>query len=175
MYWSLDGKEKKGKKKVQGSGCRSPSVSQPTRITTIPLSVVKCQDFLQHWCSVSNTKMSRNSLPERAAVTAPSLPAFIPSVIATAMISFALGYWVGVGSSLLPFSGPQRHRRRSSPVPGKEGTSSSSENSSEDETDSLAPIHDSYENSTEECKMARSRVLPSSSNLFGRCSLFEPT
>jgi len=115
-------------------------------------------------------QMSRNPLAERAAVATTSLPAFLPSIIATAIISLAVGYWVGVGNSVLPFSRHRRRHRRSSPVPSKEGESSASENSSEDETDSPAPLHDFYENSTEECKMARSRALRSSSDLLGRCS-----
>jgi hypothetical protein len=104
--------------------------------------------------------MSHNFVPEKAADAAPSLPAFIPSIIATAILSLAVGYWIGVGNSLSPFGRPQRRHRQPSPPSGKETASSSSENSSEDdEVDSAALLHESLGDSTEECKMARSLYM----------------
>ena len=93
--------------------------------------------------------MSRNPIPEKAAVSPPSLPAFLPSIIATAVLSLALGYWVGVGNSFLSF-GSSKNKRRST---SDDGASSSSEISSEDETDltdnRLRGV------SHEECKLVR--------------------
>lgn len=78
--------------------------------------------------------MSRTPIPEKAVDSSPSVPAVIPSIIATAILSLALGYWVGVGNSFLSFGSSKRPRnkRRST---SDDGASSSSEISSEDETD----------------------------------------
>jgi hypothetical protein len=106
----------------------------------------RCSDTLPH-----TRAMSRNPLPEKVAVAAPSFPAFIPSIIATAILSLALGYWVGVGRSLLPSS---RLRRRGQSSSGKHADSSSSEASSDDEIDSAHAISEALQDSSEECKMA---------------------
>ena len=95
--------------------------------------------------------MSRNPIPQKTAIS-PPLPALLPSVIATAVLSLALGYWVGVGNSFLSFGSSKRPRskRRST---SDDGASSSSEISSEDETDladnRLRGV------SHEECKLVR--------------------
>jgi hypothetical protein len=96
--------------------------------------------------------MSRNPIPQKAAISPPPLPALLPSVIVTAVLSLALGYWVGVGNSFLSFGSSKRPRikRRSA---SDDGASSSSEISSEDETDladnRLRGV------SHEECKLVR--------------------
>jgi len=96
--------------------------------------------------------MSRNPIPEKAAVSSPSLPAFLPSVIATAVLSLALGYWVGVGNSFLWFGLPKRTRNKRRAA-SDDGASSSSEISSEDETD--LTDHQPRGFSHEECKLVK--------------------
>lgn len=78
--------------------------------------------------------MSINPIPEKAAVSPPSLPAFLPSIIATAVLSLALGYWVGVGNSFLSVGSSKRPRSKRKST-SDDGASSSSEISSEDEAD----------------------------------------
>jgi hypothetical protein len=74
--------------------------------------------------------MSRNPVAEKAAVTPPSIPGFLPSIIATAILSLALGYWVGVGNSLLSGSKKRQKKRKTL---SDDGASSSEEISSEEE------------------------------------------
>lgn len=93
--------------------------------------------------------MSRNPVAEKAAVSPPSLPAFLPSIIATAILSVALGYWIGVGNSFLSF-GSSNRRRNTRKQMSDDGASSSSDISSEDEGESES-IHRG--NAHEECKM----------------------
>jgi hypothetical protein len=93
--------------------------------------------------------MSRNPVVEKAAVSPPSLPAFVPSIIATAILSVALGYWIGVGNSFLSYgSSKRRHKKRKEM--SDDGASSSSDISSEDDAGS-ENMH--LGNSHEECKM----------------------
>jgi hypothetical protein len=93
--------------------------------------------------------MSRTPISEKAVDSSPSVPAFIPSIIATAILSLALGYWVGVGNSFLSSKRPRNKRRSTS----DDGASSSSEISSEDETD--LTDHEFREVLHEECKLVR--------------------
>jgi hypothetical protein len=97
--------------------------------------------------------MSRNPIPEKAAIAPPSLPSFIPSVIATAILSLALGYWVGVGNSFLwgGSSKRSRHRKRKPYQASDDGRSTSSDVSSGDETDLSG--HQILGLANEECKM----------------------
>jgi hypothetical protein len=94
--------------------------------------------------------MSRNPVAEKAAVSPPSLPAFMPSIIATAILSIALGYWIGVGNSVLSFGSSRRRPRHKRKPMSDDGASSSSDIYSEDDAES-----DSFQegNTHEECKM----------------------
>jgi hypothetical protein len=94
--------------------------------------------------------MSRNPIPEKAAVSPPSFPSFIPSIIATALLSLAVGYWVGVGNSFLSFGkDTKKPNKRKHPAEG--GASSSSDFSSEDESD--RNVHQQLDFPREECKL----------------------
>ena len=104
-------------------------------------------------CPSSRT-MSRNPVAEKAAVSPPSIPAFLPSIIATAILSLALGYWVGVGNSLLSWGSSSSSRRRRSnkkKTLSDDGASSSSDASSEEEVDSDVGQQTGLPN--EECKL----------------------
>ena len=114
--------------------------------------------------------MSRNPILEKTSVSPPSLPAFLPSIIATAVLSLALGYWVGVSNSFLSFGSSKRPRKKKRST-SDDGANSSSEISSEDETDLSG--HQPRGVSHEECKLVRFLdnfgVLKISS--FGRATL----
>jgi len=103
---------------------------------------------------LSSRTMSRNPVAEKAAVSPPSIPAFVPSIIATAILSLALGYWVGVGNSLLSWGSSSSSRRRRSnkkKTLSDDGASSSSDASSEEEVDS--DVGQQTELPNEECKL----------------------
>jgi hypothetical protein len=87
------------------------------------------------------------SIPEKAVI---SLPAFLPSIIATAVLSLALGYWVGVGNSFSSFGPSNRPRNKRKPIPDN-GSSSSSDVSSEDEANLSQHSPSAFAN--EECKL----------------------
>lgn len=91
--------------------------------------------------------MSRNPIPEKAAVSPPSFPSFVPSIVATALLSLALGYWVGVGSSFLSLGNGTRKRTKRKRT--ADGGASASELSSED--DSEIDAHLDFPR--EECKL----------------------
>jgi hypothetical protein len=100
------------------------------------------------------SRMSRNPMPERATVPATTWPALSPSIIATALLSLAFGYWIGVGSSLLPFSRDRSRRQgRSSRSRTNRvrSSSTSSEISSGEDSDEAMEVH--HEGSSEECKL----------------------
>jgi len=80
--------------------------------------------------------MSRNPVPDKATVSPLSWPGYIPSVIATAIVSLAVGYWIGVGNTFLSFGTSKRHQSRQRKVTCDEA-SSASEISSEDDSDLL--------------------------------------
>ena len=80
--------------------------------------------------------MSRNPVAEKAAVSPHSIPGFIPSIIATAILSLALGYWVGVGNSVLSWGSGSKRRHKKRKTLSDDGTSSSDEISSEEEAES---------------------------------------
>ena len=91
--------------------------------------------------------MSKNPIPEKAVLSPPSFPSFVPCVIATALLSLALGYWVGVGNSFLSFGKGKRKRR-----PTVDGAaSSSSDFSSEDESEHHTQQQLDFP--SEECKL----------------------
>lgn len=93
--------------------------------------------------------MSRNPIPEKAAISPPSFPSFVPSIVATALLSLALGYWIGVGSSFLSFgNGTRKWTKRKRTA---DGGASASELSSEDDSDRDSQQH--LEFPREECKL----------------------
>jgi hypothetical protein len=96
--------------------------------------------------------MSGSSIPEKAVVSPPSVPALLPSVVVTAILSLALGYWVGIGNSFPSFGRSKRPRNKQR-ASSDDGASSSSEISSEDETD--LTNHQLRGFSREECKLVR--------------------
>ena len=94
--------------------------------------------------------MSRNPVAEKANILQFSSPGFMPSVVAIAILSLALGYWIGVGNSLLPLGSSKQPRKRRKAA--SDGQSSPSEFSSDDELDSRPLGH-----TNEECKMVHYR------------------
>src|SRR5262249_42746381 len=78
---------------------------------------------------------------------------FIPSIVTTAIISLAVGYWIGRNASIRSFGTKKRHPRRGK-ANSDSGGSSSSDLSSEGETD--IPQYDDSVYAGEECKL----VLP---------------
>jgi hypothetical protein len=97
--------------------------------------------------------MSRNPTVEKAELAPLSFPSFIPSVIATAILSLALGYWVGVGNSF--FSAPPKRSRNKQKkrYQSSDDGGSSSNVSSGDETDSSGTQTLGLSHPNEECKM----------------------
>jgi hypothetical protein len=95
--------------------------------------------------------MSRHPTVDKAELAPPSFPSFIPSVIATAILSLALGYWVGIGNSFL-WGPPKRSRNKQKKrYQSSDDGGSSSNVSSGDETDSSGT--QTLGRPNEECKM----------------------
>ena len=92
------------------------------------------------------------AIPEKAAI---SLPSFLPSILATAVLSLALGYWVGVGNSFPSFGTSKRPCGKRKSIP-EDGGSSSSDVSSEDEANLSQHVPSAFEN--EECKLVMIKI-----------------
>jgi hypothetical protein len=52
--------------------------------------------------------MSRNPVADRAAIEPPGYSAVLPSLLVTALLSLAIGYWLGKGDTIRYFTGPRR-------------------------------------------------------------------
>jgi hypothetical protein len=50
--------------------------------------------------------MSKIPFPDKLGISTPTLPAFLPPIVATAILSFAFGYWIGAGTP--PFGPPKK-------------------------------------------------------------------
>jgi hypothetical protein len=81
--------------------------------------------------------MPKNPIADKAEIVPPSFPAFSSSIIATVILSLALGYWIGVGNSLLPFSFSKKSQRKRKSTFDKV-SDSSDVSSSEDDKLSLS-------------------------------------
>jgi hypothetical protein len=52
--------------------------------------------------------MSRNPVSDRAAIEPPGYSAVLPSLLVTALLSLAIGYWLGKGDTIRYFTRPRR-------------------------------------------------------------------
>jgi hypothetical protein len=103
-------------------------------IRRVKLRKIRCTNSEAPTCD--SRDMPKNPIPVNADVGLASFPSFIPSIIATAIISLVIGYWAGVGNSVFSFKkNPPKKRNAAASKDVRELSDVSSEDSDVDLTD----------------------------------------